>query len=62
MYKEYNIEAFLKFASCYNSGYSFRVYAKNKAEAVKQARKEISNHGHCRQDGPISYKAIEVEK
>lgn len=61
MYKTYEIEATLKFPSCFNSGYRFEVFAKNKADAIKRARREIGNHGHSRHDGPISYRATEVE-
>ena len=41
--KRYEIEARLKFASCFNSGYNFEVIGKNKADAIKRARREIGN-------------------
>jgi len=61
MNKTYEIDARLKFMNCYNSGYIFTIIAKNKADAIKRARREIGNHGHTRQDGPISYRATEIE-
>lgn len=61
MFKNYQIEAKLKFPSSYHSGYNFTVSAKTKADAIKTARKEIAYHGHTRQDGPISYTATEID-
>jgi hypothetical protein len=61
MFKTYQIEAALKFASAYNSGYKFTVCAKTKSDAIKTARKEVRYMGHTRQDGPLSFSAYEVE-
>lgn len=32
-------------------------YAKNAADAIKQARKMMWENGHTKQDGPVHYKA-----
>lgn len=34
---------------------------RNKAEAIKEARRRMSNAGHTRQDGPLNFKAEEVD-
>ena len=57
----YLVTASLKSASCYNRGYEFEVVAKNSAEAIKSARKQIVNHGHTRQDGSLTYRAVKQE-
>lgn len=59
--KAYRVEATLKFPSCYHSGYEFTIYAKNKAEAIKKARRDATNEGHTKQDGALVYKVIELE-
>jgi hypothetical protein len=59
--KKYEVTARLKFPSCYHTGYDFEIYAKNKAEAIKSARKQAFNEGHTKQDGPLSYSAQEVD-
>lgn len=59
--KKYNVEARLKFASCFHSGYDFTIYARTKAEAIKKARREAWNEGHTKQDGPLRFKAFEAE-
>lgn len=61
MFKTYEVKARLKFPSCFHTGYDFTVHAKNKADAIKQARKEASREGHSRHDGPLSYTATEAE-
>jgi len=44
-------------------GYTFNnvsendFYAKNAADAIKQARKMMRDNGHTRQDGPVDYRA-----
>ena len=58
--KTYIVTAKLKFPSCYNSGYEFTIAAKNKAEAIKRARVEVSYAGHTRMDGALSYSATEA--
>lgn len=58
--KQYEVEARLKFPSCYHSGYDFTIYAKNKADAIKKARNEAAREGHTKHDGPLNYKATEV--
>ncbi len=37
------------------------IIARNQAEAIKQARREMVNRGHTRQDGPLRYKAVAAE-
>lgn len=61
MFKTYQVEARLKFPSCFHNGYDFTISAKNKADAIKKARKEAFYSGHTRQDGPLTYTATETE-
>ena len=58
--KKYIVEARLVYSSAYNSGYDIDIVAANKAEAVKNARKQVQNMGHTRQDGSLRYTAKEV--
>lgn len=61
--KSYNVEAKLKFPSCYHTGYSFTIYAKNKADAIKKARREAFNEGHNnKHDGALIYSITETEE
>ena len=61
MSKSYLVQARLKFASAYHTGYDFEVHAANKADAIKRARKEAFNAGHNgKYDGPLKYTAIEI--
>lgn len=60
MFKNFEVQAKLKFPSCYHTGYTSIVYAKTKADAIKRARKEVANAGHTRQDGPLIYTATEI--
>lgn len=57
MLKTYEVTAALKFPGCYHTGYQFTVYAANKAEAIKVARREAAREGHTRMDGPLVYTA-----
>lgn len=62
MFKTYEVAARLKFPSCFHNGYDFTVSAKNKTDAIKQARRMVHDEGHSgRVDGPISYSATEVQ-
>ncbi len=58
--KYYEVQARLKNPGG-NGGYDIYVTATSKKDAVKQARKRITDCGHTRQDGPISYTAVEVQ-
>lgn len=59
MFKTYKVEAKLKNPGYYNRGYDMTICAKSKAEAIKQARKQVQDMGHTRQDGPLTYTAHE---
>ncbi len=61
MFKRYEVEARLKFPACFHTGYDFSICAKTKADAIKSARKEAFAAGHTRHDGPLVYKAKEIE-
>lgn len=41
----------------YNQPSDEEFYAKNAADAIKQARELMRRNGHTRYDGPVSYKA-----
>lgn len=41
----------------YNNASEEEIYAKNSADAIKKARKMMSDGGHTRQDGPVKYSA-----
>lgn len=58
--KTYTVTASLKYPGYYNRGYKFEIVAKNKAEAIKWARRKVWDAGHTRQDGPLSYTAQEA--
>ena len=58
--KTYTVTANLKCPGYYHRGYEFEIAAKNKAEAIKVARRKVWDAGHTRQDGPLSYTAQEM--
>ncbi len=58
-YKAYKIEARLVHPSCFHNGYDFTVSARNKADAIKSARRMALDAGHTRQDGALRYTATE---
>lgn len=58
--KLYQVEAKLKFPGCYHTGYSYEFPAKNKADAIKAARRFVWSDGHTRQDGPLIFIATEI--
>ncbi|HET8729515.1 MAG TPA: hypothetical protein VFM34_00180 [Moraxellaceae bacterium] len=62
MAKLYRVTAKLKYPGCYHTGYEFLIHAGNKADAIKTARRHAAYEGHTRQDGPLSYTAIETEE
>ena len=41
----------------YNHDTEVEFYAKNAADAIKQARNDMHRNGHTRQDGPVKYSA-----
>lgn len=59
--KKYVVVGTYKFPDCYNHGFEFEVYAKNKSEANKIARNMAQYEGHTRMDGPLYMKATEIE-
>lgn len=61
MFKTYEVQARLVHPGCFHTGYDFTVTARNKAEAIKQARKLAAHEGHTRQDGPLRYTATEQD-
>ncbi len=62
--KSYTVTATLKFTSHgshgANTGYEVEVYAKNAADAVKQARPLVRRMGWDRHEGPLTYRALPV--
>lgn len=41
----------------YNNASEEQFFAKNAADAIKQARKMMADNGHTRHDGPVKYEA-----
>jgi hypothetical protein len=39
----------------------YEFYAHHAADAIKQARRAMSNDGHTRQDGPVEYRARRIK-
>lgn len=58
--KTYEVTVTAKFPACGERPGTLTIAARNKAEALKQARREMSDAGHTRQDGPLTYKAVEA--
>lgn len=61
MLKNYLVTVTAKFPASGERPGEFEISARNKAEAIKEARRRMSNAGHTRQDGPLNFKAEEVD-
>jgi hypothetical protein len=58
--KTYTVTANLTHPGSYHRGYEIEIQAKNKAEAIKIARRKVWDLGHTRQDGGLRYTAQEA--
>jgi hypothetical protein len=59
--KWYLVKADLKFPPCDDKGAEFILWAKNKVDAIKQARREVRIEClYGRPDGPLIYSATET--
>lgn len=61
--KSYIVTVIPKFPAYDDKGARLEIYAKNRAEALKQARKEVFNEClYGRPDGPLIYRAVVAEE
>ena len=60
--KNYAVTVTAKYPAVGERPGEIEVTAKDKKDAIKQARREMSDRGHTRQDGPLSFKAMEVNE
>jgi len=60
MAKEYLVRVTAKFPAVGERPGEFLVRATTSAEAVRMARRLMSDAGHTRQDGPVFYRAFET--
>lgn len=59
MNKTYTVTVMPKYPAWDDRGAEFEIYAKNRAEAIKQARKQVFNEClYGRPDGPLIYRAV----
>ena len=60
--KTYEVIASLKHPSALGGNVScYEFYARNAGDAIKQARRAMSNSGHTRQDGGVEYRARRIK-
>lgn len=57
--KQYEVEIRAKYPACNERPSSIVVAAASKSEAIREARRHMSDMGHTPSDGPIIYKATE---